>query len=109
DSMPAQHPPNLVVGDVLQRRGQQGAIPARIAFWRRLVQLGQDAPFALAVVGLRFTRSKGILQTVDSLAQKSTAPLAYGGRTRVHRRRDRLVAGPGRRAQNYPGTKYIPR
>ena len=44
--MLAQHPPNLMVGDVLQRRGQQGSIPTCIAFGRGVIQLRQDATFA---------------------------------------------------------------
>jgi hypothetical protein len=51
--MLAQNTPNLVVGDIFQRRSQQDSIPTRIAFGRRLIQLRQDAPFAFQIVGRR--------------------------------------------------------
>ena len=109
NSMLAQHPPNLIVGDVLQRRGQQGSVPTRITLGRRLIQLRQDATFAVAIVGRRLARSRRILQAVDPVAQKPAPPLAGRSRPRIHGRGDLLIAGPGGGAQNHPGTKHIPR
>jgi len=43
DLMAAQHPPDLMLGNVAQMPRQQHAIPARVTRWRRLIQRRQDA------------------------------------------------------------------
>ena len=108
NSMFAQNTPNLIVGNILQRRCQQGAIPTRIAFGRRLIQLGQNATFALQVVGRWFAWPRCILQPLHPVAQKTTAPFARRGWPRLHVRRDLLVAGPRSCPQNHAGSKHIP-
>ena len=107
--MLAQHPPNLIVGDFLQRRGQQGSVPTRITFGRRLIQLREDATLAVAAVDRRLAWPRRILQTVHPVAQKAAAPLARRSRPRVHGRSDLLIAGPGGCPQNHAGPKHIPR
>jgi hypothetical protein len=103
----AQNTPNLVIGNVFQRRSQQDAIPTRIACGRRLIQLRQDTPFALQIVGRWFARPRCILQPVHPVAQKPATPLARRSWSRLHDRRDLLVAGPGGCAQNHTGPKHV--
>jgi len=97
--MLAQNTPNLVVGNVFQRRSQQDSIQECIALGRRLIQSRLDTPFGLQFVSCEFARPRCILQPDHPVAQKPATPLASRGWPRLHSRCDLLIAGPGRRAQ----------
>jgi hypothetical protein len=106
--MLAQHPPNLIVGNVFEGRGQQGAVPAGKALGWRLVQLFEDPLVGLQVIGRRLARPRCILQSPQTAGQKPSSPFAGCGRASLHVGRNLFVTGPTGRAQDDPRPKYIP-
>ena len=59
----AQHPPDLVVGNVFQRRRQQSAVPAGITGRRRAVQLPQNSPLGVGIITGRLAAARRIAES----------------------------------------------
>src|SRR5271157_592516 len=108
DPMFAQHPPDLVVGNVLQRRGQQSAVPAGITGGRWALQLPQNPLLGAGIVTGRLAAAQGLAESGQPLCQKAAAPLAHGGRTCLVLGGNRLVAQAVGSTQNDLRPKYIP-
>jgi len=63
DLVPPQHAPDLMFGDAAEVLRQQIAIPAAVAFRRRLIQRGQKAFLVGALVIPRLAAARRIRQT----------------------------------------------
>lgn len=82
DLMTAQHAPDLMLGDVLQARSQQRAVPARVAVGRRLVQRCENAALGVAIVHGGLATAWRVRQPPQARPGKAPAPLADGRQPR---------------------------
>lgn len=96
----AQHPPDLVLGDITQVFGQQGAVPPRVAGRRRRVQCRENALLRVGRITPRLAAARCIRQIGEPLPRKAATPLADRRRTGRQPMCYRRVALPLRQGQN---------
>src|SRR5207247_1861355 len=95
-----QHPPDLVLGDVAQMLGQQGAVPTRISGRWRGVQSRENPPLILGLVVPRLAAAWRIRHPRQAVPRKAATPLADRRRARRQPARRRLIAQPLGHSQN---------
>src|SRR5260370_16171052 len=76
-------PPPLIVTDVAQRLGHQGARPLAVALWRRFVQQRQHPLLRGGIVAPRPPRPGRISQAVQPVLGKSLTPFRDARRAGV--------------------------
>lgn len=108
DGVLAQHPPNVISGNVFEGGRQQSPIPARVSGGRGGVQLPQDALFGAGIVARRFAAARGVAESLQPPLQKPVAPLADRRGARVTCRRNRFIAHAAGGIHDDLRSEYIP-
>jgi len=105
----AQHAPDLVLGDVAQFPGQQGAIPTGVTRRRRRIQSRQHPPLVFGCVVPRLAAARRVAQTRQALVREPAPPLADRRCPRPQPLRHRSVAQPlGQRQHHFRPERHAP-
>ena len=108
DPLGAQEAPNILVGDIAERRRQERCSPAAVTGWRRLIELCQNAPACGLVVDRLRARSGLVLKTCQPIRPKADPPFASCPDRATEFSVDRPRRQATRRKQNDPGALHKP-
>ena len=76
DLLRPQDAPDVLVGDIDQRLAQRRCRPTRVARWRRLIELGENAPPGRSRVDRLRAGARPVLEPGKSMARKPYPPPA---------------------------------